>query len=242
MSTYDASASFSLRSSLPALRNTLAIPPSPSAARFFCSSTRDVTFCLIPPNNPEAAAPPLPAFAAEPLPVLIGRSVSPTMPADVLEVLLLLFVGMLPLHRRVRVRRGPVETAECRACPPKPQAEAGYGSRDPEVRVRTLENDFLSDHGHRLLPVRCERAVVGARAQHVRAGLTEGGLHGDASIRRHRRRHPHRRPGRIRADARVFPRHDLLGRKRDRAGASIDEPRHVEADRSEERRVGKECR
>src|SRR5688572_30092409 len=143
MSTYDASASFSLRSSLPALRNTLAIPPSPSAARFFCSSTRDVTFCLIPPNNPEAAAPPLPAFAAEPLPVLIGRSVcSPTMPADALEVLLLLFVGMLPLHRRVRARRGPVETAGYRACPPKPEAKAGSGSRDPEVRVRTWGERF----------------------------------------------------------------------------------------------------
>src|SRR5688500_11930178 len=142
MSTYDASASFSLRSSLPALRNTLAIPPSPSAARFFCSSTRDVTFCLIPPNNPEAAAPPLPAFAAEPLPVLIGRSVcSPTMPAS-LEVLLLLFVGMLPLHRRVRARRGPVETAGIGRAPQNPRAKAGSDSRDPEVRVRTLGERF----------------------------------------------------------------------------------------------------
>src|SRR5688572_19575905 len=130
MSTYDASASFSLRSSLPALRNTLAIPPSPSAARFFCSSTRDVTFCLIPPNNPEAAAPPFPALAAEPLPVLIGRSVcSPTKPAPVLEVLLLLFVGMLPLHRRVRARRGPVETAGTRACPAEASGEGG--TREP---------------------------------------------------------------------------------------------------------------
>src|SRR5687768_8425034 len=121
MSTYEASASFSLRSSLPAFRITLAMPPSPSAARFFCSSTRVVTFCLMPPR--------IPASATEPLPVLcapFARSVSAPVPAT-LEVLLLLFVGMLLLHRRERARHEPAETA---------------GNRGLGASIRTLRAYF----------------------------------------------------------------------------------------------------
>src|SRR5688572_1805656 len=139
MSTYDARASFSVRSSLPALRNTLAMPPSPSAARFFCSSTRDVTFCLMPPSNPGAVVPPSPA-ATEPLPVLYApfRSVSALVPAA-LEVLVLLFVGMLLLHRRVRARHEPVETAGNR--------EPGTGIRPPTLVKRATARSRRSAFG-----------------------------------------------------------------------------------------------
>src|SRR6188768_3125936 len=91
MSTYEASASFSERSSLLALRNTSAIPPRPSAARFFCSSTRELTRCLTPPSTSLAVVPLAPLFIA--ISALLWAAPLPDLAAEPLG-LFSRFVGM----------------------------------------------------------------------------------------------------------------------------------------------------
>src|SRR5687767_2228459 len=136
MSTYCATTSFSLRSSLLALRNTLAMPPSPSAARFFCSSTRDVTFCLMSPSSPCVVPPLMPVSpSTEPLPLLGAPS----------PELFLVFVGMFLLLQQIgRARDEPITMAGIRDCPPKPwrRREPGAGIRKTGAylgNVRDLE-------------------------------------------------------------------------------------------------------
>src|SRR5918993_3027859 len=120
MSTYCATISFSLRSSLPALRNTLAMPPSPSAARFFCSSARDVTFCLIPPNSPCVVPPFAPvSVVTEPFPGL----------GDPSPELFLLFVGMFLLLQRIGRARDDPKTIRAVGPEPGRRREPGAGIR-----------------------------------------------------------------------------------------------------------------
>src|SRR5918993_2535549 len=160
MSTYDASASLSPRSSLPAVRITSAIPPSPSAARFFCSSTRDVTFCFTPFSKPdEPLSPFAPPFALplaaekaapSPAPIVEPLGLSPCsddIPAGRLLDLVSRFVGIVPLlHLRQRANATP-----------RIGAEYVVGGSALEDRARHVGNLLGDGDGH--LAVRRERTV-----------------------------------------------------------------------------------
>src|SRR5215203_1077301 len=230
MSTYDARASLSPRSSLPAVRITSAMPPSPSAARFFCSSTREVTFCFIPSSKPDEplspfappfALPPAAEYAAPfPAPVVepLGLSPSSDVPAGRLLDLVSRFVGIVPLlHHPERANATP-----------RIGAEYVVGGSALEARAAHVGN-LLGD-GDGQLTVGGQRSVIGAGTQDVSAWLGERGPDGQLAILRQRRRNPDRSPWGVGADARVFPRHDLLRGKQHCAFAPIHEPRHVQAD------------
>src|SRR5581483_4932943 len=92
----------------------------------------------------------------------------------------------------------------CQTTPPKQRSFGGWIPADGYAIRKIVRRLPRDDDRH--LVVADERAVVGAAAQHVGARLAEGDLHGHLAVGRQRGGNPDRRPRRVRAGARVFPR------------------------------------
>src|SRR5438067_6659604 len=107
-----------------------------------------------------------------------------------------------------------------------------FGERKGRKDGKAREDTRSAGHDDRDFLVGHERAVVGAAAQDVGAGLAEA--HGDrlTAVGGNRRRRPLRRPRGVGAGARVLPRLHLRRIEDDlRArGLAVDEPRHVQAE------------